>query len=85
MNCGESYVRDFGAFGKKAGWTVLAGGNSGGKPRIGDVIGEGLSDEDVMALAQKYFEFYGAHGKSKERTARFIERMGIEEFKEVVL
>jgi len=85
MNCGESYVRDFGAFGKKAGWTVIFGGNSGGKPRIGDVIGEGLSDDEVIALAKKSFEFYAAHGKSKERTARFIERIGIEEFKKAVL
>ncbi|MBU2521136.1 MAG: NAD(P)/FAD-dependent oxidoreductase, partial [Proteobacteria bacterium] len=33
FNCGESYLRDFGAFGKKSGWTVIFGGNSGGKPR----------------------------------------------------
>ncbi len=52
LNCGESYVRDFGAFGKKSGWTVIFGGNSGGKPRIGDVIAVDLSDSEVIALSK---------------------------------
>ncbi|MGE5620460.1 MAG: nitrite reductase large subunit, partial [Sphingomonadaceae bacterium] len=85
MNCGESYLRDFGAFGKKTGWTVVFGGNSGAKPRIGDVIAEGLTKEEVIDLARKCFEYYAARAKNKERTARFIERTGIEEFKKAVL
>ncbi len=85
FNCGEGYVRDFGAFGKKSGWTVIFGGNSGGKPRIGDVIAEGLSNEEVIDLAKRCFGYYAADGKKKERTARFIERIGIEEFKKTIL
>jgi NAD(P)H-nitrite reductase large subunit len=85
MNCGEGYVRDFGAFGKKSGWTVMFGGNSGGKPRIGDVIAEDLSTEDVIELAKKCFDYYRSNAKQRERTARFIERIGIEEFKKAVL
>lgn len=84
-NCGESYVRDFGAFGKKAGWTVIFGGNSGGRPRIGDVLAEGLNDGQVVDLARKCLEYYRANAKQKERTARFIDRIGPEEFKKAVL
>lgn len=84
-NCGEAFVRDFGAFGKKSGWTVTFGGNSGARPRIGDVLAEGLNDDQVVELAQKCFEFYKANAKPKERTARFIDRIGIEEFKKAVL
>jgi len=84
-NCGESYVRDFGAYGRKSGWTVIFGGNSGGRPRIGDVLAEGLNDEQVVELAQKCFDYYTANAKPKERTARFINRIGIEEFKKAVL
>ena len=62
MNCGESYMRDFGAFGKKSGWTVIFGGNAGGKPRIGDVIAENLSSEEVVDLAKRCFEYYAANG-----------------------
>ncbi|MDF9409744.1 MAG: Nitrite reductase (NAD(P)H) [Pelotomaculum sp. PtaB.Bin013] len=39
-NCGEGYVRDIGLFGKSKGWTLIIGGTSGRKPRIGDVIAE---------------------------------------------
>ena len=85
MSCGESYMRDFGAFGKKSGWTVIFGGNAGRKPRIGDVIAENLNEEEVIDLAKRCFEYYAANGKKKERTARFIERIGIEEFKKAVL
>jgi NAD(P)H-nitrite reductase large subunit len=85
MNCGESYMRDFGAFGKKSGWTVIFGGNAARKPRIGDVIAEDLNNEEVIELARKCFEYYAANGKKKERTARFIERISIEEFKKAVL
>jgi len=83
--CGESLVRDFGAIGKKSGWTVAFGGNSGRKPRIGDIIAEGLSTEEVVALAQKCFAFYIANANKRERTSRFIERIGIDEFKKAVL
>ena len=85
FNCGESYLRDFGAFGKKSGWTVIFGGNSGGKPRIGDVIVKKLNEEEVIELAKKCFNYYAANAKKKERTARFIERIGIDEFKKNVL
>ena len=84
MNCGEGYVKDFGAFGKKSGWTVIFGGNSGGKPRIGDVIAEDLSDEEVIDLAKRCFAYFSSNAKPKERTARFIERIGIEEFKKAI-
>lgn len=85
INCGEGYVRDFGVFGKKSGWTVIFGGNSGGKPRIGDVIAEKLTKEEVIDLAKKCFQYYADNAKGKERTARFIERIGIDEFKKAVL
>jgi NAD(P)H-nitrite reductase large subunit len=84
-NCGEGYVRDFGAFGKKGGWTVTFGGNSGARPRIGDVLAEGLSEDEVIQLAKKCLDFYAANAKTKERTARFIDRIGLEEFKKAVL
>ncbi|MFH1076792.1 MAG: NAD(P)/FAD-dependent oxidoreductase [Pseudomonadota bacterium] len=85
MNCGESYVRDFGAFGKRSGWTVIFGGNSGGHPRIGDVIAKDLNDDQVIDLAKKAFAYYSEHANKQERTARFIERIGIEEFKKNIL
>lgn len=85
MNCGEGYVRDVGVFGKKSGWTVIFGGNSGGRPRIGDVLAEKLNEDEVVALVRKCLDYYRENARKKERTARFISRIGIEEFKKAVL
>ena len=85
MCCGESYVRDVGLLGKKKGWTLIFGGNSGGRPRIGDVVAEDLGKEEAVDLVKRCLEYYAANGKKKERTARFIERTGIDALKEAVL
>jgi NAD(P)H-nitrite reductase large subunit len=79
--CGESYVRDIGIIGKKKGWIVTFGGNSAGRPRIADVLAENIGKEEVLSLVKKILDFYKDNGKKKERTARFVERIGIEEVK----
>lgn len=79
--CGESFVRDIGIYAKKKGWALIFGGNSARRPRIGDVIAEDLSEEEVISLTKRCLEYYAARGKKKERTARFVERVGIEQIK----
>jgi NAD(P)H-nitrite reductase large subunit len=85
LNCAESYVRDLGAFCTPKGWSVIVGGNSGGRPRIGDVIAKDLTEDQVIELFSKCLDFYGRNANSRERMPRFIERIGIEEFKKAVL
>ena len=85
LNCAESYLRDFGAFAAPDGWTIVVGGNSGGRPRIGNVVAEKLSEEQVLELMKKCIEYYGGNAKPRERMPRFIDRIGIEEFKKAVL
>lgn len=82
--CAESFVRDIGMFGKKNGWTVIFGGNSARRPRVGDIIAEDIDKDAAIILVRKCLEYYAAHGKNKERTARFIERIGIDALKEAV-
>ncbi|MEW6291360.1 MAG: NAD(P)/FAD-dependent oxidoreductase [Thermodesulfobacteriota bacterium] len=79
--CGESHVRDIGVIGKKKGWTVTFGGNSGGRPRFADVLAEDIGKEEVIELIKKSLDYYRDNGKRRERTARFIERTGIEEMR----
>ena len=85
LNCAESYLRDFGAFAAPDGWTIVVGGNSGGRPRIGNVVAEKLSEGQVLELIKKCIEYYGRNAKPRERMPRFIERIGIEAFKKAVL
>jgi len=83
--CSESFVRDLGVLGKKAGWTVIFGGHAGAKPRIGDIVADSLTKEGVVALAGKLLDHYAANAKKHERAARFVERVGIDSVKQAVL
>ena len=82
--CGESFVRDIGLLAKNKGWTLIFGGNSGRKPRTGDIIAEDISKEEVIDIIKRSLEYYAANSKKRERTARFIERIGIDTFKEAI-
>lgn len=81
FSCGESYIRDIGFIGSPKGWTMIVGGNSGRKPRLGDVIATQLSTEKAFELTQAFLAFYCEKAPQKQRTAHFIEKIGIETVK----
>ena len=83
--CGESFVRDFGIFGKKNGRTVTVGGSSVRRPRIGDVLEKDLSGDEVIDLTKRVLAYYREKAKKRERTARFVDRMGFENLQEAIL
>lgn len=83
--CAESLVRDLGLIGKKGGWTLVFGGNSGRRVREADVLAENLSDDEAIALARKCIDYYAANAKTRERTGAFVDRIGVEELKSAVL
>ena len=82
--CAENFVRDLGLMGKKKGWTLSFGGNSGRNVRAGDIIAEDLSDEEALALIGKCLAYYAAAGRKRERTSTFMARIGLAEFKEAI-
>ena len=83
--CAESYVRDIGLIGKNKGWIVTFGGNPGGRPRIGDVIAKDVDDAEAIALVKRCLEYYRDNVEKKLRTARFVEKIGIETIKQAIL
>jgi NAD(P)H-nitrite reductase large subunit len=85
MCCAESMARDVGLFGKKGGWTVSFGGNAGKRVRCGDILAENLSEDEAFAVIAKALAFYADNAKKKERTARFVERVGLDAVKAAVL
>ena len=82
--CAESSVKDIGLIGTAKGWKLLAGGSSGIKPRIADLIAEGLDDDEALKLVNSIIEFFKSRGE-KKRLGRVIDGMGLEEFKSAVL
>jgi NAD(P)H-nitrite reductase large subunit len=78
MCCSESFVRDIGLMGKKHGWTVVFGGNAGRRVRMGDVLAENVDDDEALRVVARSLEVYAQQAKPKERTARFVERVGMD-------
>lgn len=85
FSCAESQVRDIGVVGRKKGWNVSFGGSSTRRVRAGDVLAKDLSNQQAKELIERCLDFYSEHAKKKERTAAFIERMGVDTLKETVL
>jgi len=53
---GESHTRNIGVMGTNRGWTVIFGGNSGTRPRIGDVVARDLSGGEAIDLVTRLVE-----------------------------
>lgn len=85
FSCAEGLVRDIGITGSKKGWSVSFGGNAGANARVADIIAKDLTKEEVLALVKKLLTFYKENAKKKERTARFVTRVGIDAVKAAVL
>ncbi|MBU4343904.1 MAG: NAD(P)/FAD-dependent oxidoreductase [Proteobacteria bacterium] len=85
FSCGESFVRDIGILGMKKGWTLIVGGNSGHRARIGNILVEDLSKDEIIDLTKKVLDYYKNNARKRERMARFVDRIGIEEIKEAIL
>jgi len=83
-SCAESAVKDIGLIGTSKGWKLLAGGCAGAKARIGQILAENLSDEEVLSLIDRIVHYYKDNAK-KQRLGEFIEAIGFDTFKQVTL
>ena len=82
FNCCESYIRDIGVFAMRKGWTVVFGGNGGGTPRIGDIVGKDLDDDQVIALIGRCLDFYRDRARKLERAGRLMLRTSVQDLQE---
>ncbi|WP_457572017.1 NAD(P)/FAD-dependent oxidoreductase [Desulfovulcanus sp.] len=82
--CAENAIKDLGFMGTAKGWTVTVGGEAGAKPRLAEKLTEGLTTEEALSLAARIIDFY-KNADTRKRLGRFIEEIGMEEFKKAVL
>lgn len=80
-SCGENHFRDVGVMGTPKGFRLMAGGNGGVTPRIAQTLYDGLDEGQVMEKIDKIIKVYAGGAKKHERLGKFIERIGLEEFK----
>ena len=83
-SCSESIVRDIGIVGHNEGWRVYVGGSAGGKPRIGDLLTEGLNDDEVLRLVDLIIQYYKKNGVL-ERLGELIDRVGFSTFQATLM
>jgi len=83
--CAETCIKDIGLVGKPKGWTVMVGGNGGGKPRLADRLTDGLTDDEALALIDKIVAYYRDNANPRERLGKMIDRIGLDAFSAAVL
>ena len=85
-NCSEALVKDVGvvAIGDDK-WEVLIGGAAGSSVRRGDLLCTVVGEDAVMKVAGRFIQFYREDAKYKERTHSWVERIGLERIKAVVV
>jgi nitrite reductase (NADH) large subunit len=85
-NCSEAMVKDIGAVAVEGGkWEIYIGGAAGSHVRKGDILCVVDSHEAVLKYAARFMQYYRENAKYLERTYGFIERVGIEKIRSVVM
>ena len=85
-NCSEAYVKDVGFVAIGEGrWEIYVGGAAGAHIRKGDLLYTATNEEEAMLIGSRFMQFYRENAKWKERTYTFMERVGLERVKAVVI
>lgn len=83
-SCADSAFKDIGLIGGGKGWMFYVGGKGGTRPRIADRIALCVSEEKIYDLVEKVVKTYAENATNKERLGDYIDRVGLEEFKEQI-
>ena len=85
-NCSEAMVKDVGAVAVEGGrWEIYVGGAAGAHIRKGDVLCSVGSHEEVLTIMGRFMQYYIESAKYLERTYGFLERVGIDHIRSVVI
>jgi nitrite reductase (NADH) large subunit len=85
-NCSEAYVKDLGAVAIEGGkWEIYIGGAAGSSVRKGDLLCTVDSQDDVLLYMGRFMQYYREHGKYLERSYGFVERVGIETLRKILV
>jgi nitrite reductase (NADH) large subunit len=77
-NCAEATIKDFGVVCVDSGYELHVGGNGGIKVRVTDLLCKVASEEEAMEHCAAFIQLYREQAHYLERTAPWIERVGLE-------
>jgi nitrite reductase (NADH) large subunit len=76
-NCAEATIKDLGVVCVESGYELHVGGNGGIKVRATDFLCKVKTDEEVLEYCAAYLQLYREEARYLERTAPWIERVGL--------
>ncbi|MEC0167010.1 nitrite reductase large subunit NirB [Paenibacillus graminis] len=83
-NCAEATIKDFGVVAIDGGWELHIGGNGGVHVRATDLLCVVKTDDEVLEWASAFLQYYREQAGWNERTAQWVERVGLDSIKEVL-
>ena len=81
-NCAEATIKDFGVVCVDSGYELHVGGNGGIKVRVTDFLTKVKTEEEVLEWAGAFCQYYRENAHYMERTAPWVERIGLAPIKE---
>ena len=76
-NCAEATIKDFGVICVDSGYELMVGGNGGIKLRGTDLLCKVATEAEVMEVCAAFIQLYREQAYYLERTAPWIERVGL--------
>jgi len=76
-NCAEATIKDFGVVCVDSGYELHVGGNGGIKLRGTELLCKVATEEEAMEYAGAFMQLYREEGRYLERTAPWLERVGL--------
>ncbi len=80
-NCAEATIKDFGVVCVDSGYELHVGGNGGIKVRATDLLCKVATEEEAMDVCAAFIQLYREEARYLERTAPWIERVGLDHVK----
>jgi nitrite reductase (NADH) large subunit len=84
-NCAEATIKDLGVVCVESGYELHVGGNGGIKVRATDFLCKVETEEEVLEYCCAYLQLYREEARYLERTAPWIERMGLTHVREKIV
>lgn len=84
--CTGAYSKDIGVLVDLDGkFFISVGGSAGFYPRSADILIRDITEDEAYNFVKRILEYYNENGQMGEKLGHFIDRIGIEKFREDVL
>jgi nitrite reductase (NADH) large subunit len=77
-NCAEATIKDFGVICVDSGYELHIGGNGGIKVRVTDLLCKVPTEQEAMDMCAAFIQLYREEARYLERTAPWVERVGLD-------